>query len=44
VPNPYYFCFLNFKGNGKVKIKEPTDLALKAMSQIDDAIKVAEGA
>ena len=27
-------------GNGKVKIKEPTDLALKALSQLSEAISV----
>jgi hypothetical protein len=29
-------------GNGKVKIKEPTDLALKALSQLSDAIDLAK--
>jgi hypothetical protein len=28
-------------GSGKVKVKEPTDLALMAMSQLDAAIKMA---
>lgn len=29
-------------GNGKVKVKEPTDLALKALSQLSDAIDLAK--
>jgi len=28
----------HFVGNGKVKIKEPTDLAKKAQAQIQEAI------
>ena len=37
-----HFCFISYPciGNGKVKIKEPTDLALKAQSQIQEAIKI----
>ena len=31
-------------GNGKVKVKEPTDLALKALSQLSDAIDLAKDA
>lgn len=38
----YDNAFVYFQpGNGKVKIKEPTDLALKAASQIGDAISLA---
>lgn len=38
----YDNAFVYFQpGNGKVKIKEPTELALKAMSQINDAISIA---
>ena len=29
-------------GNGKVKVKEPTELAVKAMKQLDEAIQVAK--
>jgi hypothetical protein len=40
----YDNAFVYFQpGNGKVKIKEPTDLAIKAMSQIGDAITLAGG-
>ncbi len=40
----YDNAFVYFQpGNGKVKIKEPTDLALKAMNQIGDAISLAGG-
>jgi hypothetical protein len=40
----YDNAFVYFQpGNGKVKIKEPTELALKAISQINDAISIAEG-
>ena len=39
----YDNAFVYFQpGNGKVKIKEPKDLATKAMSQIEEAIKVAK--
>jgi hypothetical protein len=31
-------------GNGKVKVKEPTDLAIKALSQLTDAIDMAKNA
>mmetsp|Transcript_13477 Transcript_13477/g.19866 ORF Transcript_13477/g.19866 Transcript_13477/m.19866 type:complete len:210 (-) Transcript_13477:1326-1955(-) len=38
----YGNVFVYFQpGNGKVKVKEPTELANKAMRQIDDAIKMA---
>mmetsp|Transcript_6383 Transcript_6383/g.9687 ORF Transcript_6383/g.9687 Transcript_6383/m.9687 type:complete len:192 (-) Transcript_6383:1385-1960(-) len=38
----YDNAFVYFQpGNGKVKIKEPKDLANKAMSQIQDAIKMS---
>ncbi len=38
----YDNAFVYFQpGNGKVKIKEPKDLAIKAMSQIQDAIKLS---
>lgn len=37
----YDNVFVYFQpGNGKVKVKEPTDLANKAMRQIDEAIKM----
>jgi len=40
----YDNAFVYFQpGNGKVKIKEPTDLAIKAMAQIDQAIALASG-
>lgn len=40
----YDNVFLPYQpGNGKIKIKEPTDLALQAMKQIDAALKVAKG-
>jgi len=40
----YDNSFVYFQpGNGKVKVKEPTELALKAMSQINDAISILEG-
>lgn len=31
-------------GNGKVKVKEPTDLAIKALSQLTEAIEMAKNA
>lgn len=31
-------------GNGKVKVKEPTDLAVKAIAQLGDAIEMAKAA
>jgi len=38
----YANAFVYFQpGNGKVNIKQPTDLAIKAMSQIADAITLA---
>mmetsp|Transcript_8255 Transcript_8255/g.12698 ORF Transcript_8255/g.12698 Transcript_8255/m.12698 type:complete len:210 (+) Transcript_8255:122-751(+) len=39
----YDNVFVYFQpGNGKVKVKEPTELANKAMKQIDDAIRMAQ--
>ena len=41
----YDNVFVYFQpGNGKVKIKEPIDLAIKAMKQLDEAIEVVKGA
>jgi len=41
----YDNVFLPFQpGNGKIKIKEPVDLAMKAMKQIDEAIQMAKDA
>ena len=38
----YDNAFVYFQpGNGKVKIKEPKDLAYKAMSQIKNAIEIS---
>ena len=31
-------------GNGKIKVKEPTDLAVKAMAQLSQAIDIAKSA
>jgi len=40
----YDNAFVYFQpGSGKVKVKEPTELALKAMSQMNDAINMVEG-
>lgn len=40
----YANAFVYFQpGNGKVLVKEPTDLAVKAMKQLGDAITIAEG-
>lgn len=39
----YGNAFVYFQpGNGKINIKEPSDLANKSMSQIDNAIKIAK--
>ena len=39
----YDNVFVYFQpGNGKVKIKEPMEMALKAMQQIDDALQLAK--
>ena len=41
----YDNVFLPYQpGNGKIKIKEPNDLAIQAMKQIDDAIQLAKAA
>lgn len=41
----YDNVFLPFQpGNGKIKIKEPSDLAVQAMKQMDDAIQMAKSA
>jgi hypothetical protein len=29
-------------GNGKIKVKEPTELAVKAMAQLSEAIEMAK--
>mmetsp|Transcript_9719 Transcript_9719/g.13978 ORF Transcript_9719/g.13978 Transcript_9719/m.13978 type:complete len:194 (+) Transcript_9719:73-654(+) len=40
----YDNVFVYFQpGNGKVKVKEPSDLANKAMSQLKQAIEIAKG-
>ena len=40
----YDNVFVYFQpGNGKVKVKEPVDLAKKAMKQLDDALQLAKG-
>jgi len=37
-------AFVYFQpGNGKVKIKEPTDLSFKAVKKISDAIEIGKG-
>ena len=39
----YGNAFVYFQpGNGKINIKEPSDFANKAMSQIDNAVKIAK--
>jgi len=44
-PSPSLSLFAAFQpGNGKIKIKEPTELAVQAMKQIDEVLKVAKGA
>lgn len=41
----YDNVFVYFQpGNGKIKVKEPTELAMKAMAQIKDAIQMAKAA
>jgi hypothetical protein len=41
----YDNVFVYFQpGNGKVKVKEPTEMVLKAMKQIDDALQLAKKA
>ena len=38
----YDNVFIYFQpGNGKVKVKEPKDLAIRAMKQLDEAITMA---
>jgi len=39
-----FFSFTRTAGSGKVKIKEPIDLAEKAMKQLSEAIDMAKSA